>query len=224
MHLAFLLALTCQVSSGSAETRSVLGDSIQSAALAPVRGALFDPRDRKTYPTVRIGSRTWMAANLDFDAVASRCYDDRPESCERYGRLYDWEGALHACPVGWHLPDDAEWTLLEEGIGGRLRAGILLKSSDNWSYLGAGKDSCGFTVLPAGYCVADGSCVYQGDDADFWSATSGDELSAWHRGYGYGGPDADRDLYYKTSFFSVRCVQDTAPLSVRSLLSRKTRR
>jgi uncharacterized protein (TIGR02145 family) len=31
-----------------------------------------------------------------------------------YGVLYNWPAALNACPVGWHLPSDAEWTDLEE--------------------------------------------------------------------------------------------------------------
>ena len=29
-----------------------------------------------------------------------------------YGRLYDWEAALTACPAGWHLPSDEEWATL----------------------------------------------------------------------------------------------------------------
>lgn len=29
-----------------------------------------------------------------------------------YGALYNWPAALTACPPGWHLPTDAEWTHL----------------------------------------------------------------------------------------------------------------
>lgn len=29
-----------------------------------------------------------------------------------YGVLYNWTAALAACPPGWHLPSDAEWTQL----------------------------------------------------------------------------------------------------------------
>jgi len=177
----------------------------------PVHGTLVDPRDSKTYPTVQIDGRTWMAANLDFAAIASRCYDDRPEHCRRFGRLYDWDGALKACPVGWHLPGDEEWRRLETHVGGRAHAGLALKSSELWSFTGAGQDPWGFSVLPAGYCIEEGSCVFQGDDADFWTATAYDEGGAWHRGFGYGGPDADRDVYYKTSLFSVRCVRNDPP-------------
>ena len=29
-----------------------------------------------------------------------------------YGVLYNWPAALEACPAGWHLPSDEEWTQL----------------------------------------------------------------------------------------------------------------
>lgn len=35
------------------------------------------------------------------------------ENYQTYGVLYNWSAALTACPEGWHLPSDAEWTQLE---------------------------------------------------------------------------------------------------------------
>src|SRR5215469_10890371 len=86
-------------------------------------GSFTDSRDSKTYRTVVIGTQTWMAENLNYNATGSKCYNDSTQYCDLYGRLYDWttamagvssssanpSGVLGICPVGWHLPSDAEW-------------------------------------------------------------------------------------------------------------------
>ncbi|MCU0857650.1 MAG: hypothetical protein MUC65_04515 [Pontiellaceae bacterium] len=33
-----------------------------------------------------------------------------------YGVLYNWPAAMKACPAGWHLPSDEEWTQLVEHL------------------------------------------------------------------------------------------------------------
>ncbi|MDD4178128.1 MAG: FISUMP domain-containing protein, partial [Bacteroidales bacterium] len=37
---------------------------------------------------------------------------------QTYGVLYNWPAALTACPQGWHLPSDNEWTILTDYLGG----------------------------------------------------------------------------------------------------------
>ena len=61
-----------------------------------------------------------MAENLDIEVEGSFCYDNDPENCKKYGRLYTWEAAKKACPKGWHLPSDAEWKILMNKMGGIL--------------------------------------------------------------------------------------------------------
>ncbi len=35
---------------------------------------------------------------------------------QNYGALYNWPAALQACPPGWHLPTDQEWTQMVDYI------------------------------------------------------------------------------------------------------------
>jgi len=53
-----------------------------------------------------------MAENLNYEASGSKCYDNKPANCDKYGRLYNWNTAKTACPSGWHLPASYEWDVL----------------------------------------------------------------------------------------------------------------
>ena len=128
-------------------------------------GTFTDSRDGQTYRTVKIGNLTWMAENLNFVMDSSWCYDDVDSNCKKYGRLYNWDVAMIACPEGWFLPDHNDWDNLAFAVGGRLKkdkghyfwnvAGKKLKSETGWNNKlnggnGNGTDEFGFMALPGG--------------------------------------------------------------------------
>jgi len=112
------------------------------------KGSFTDERDSKTYKTVKIDNQTWMAENLNYDAEGSQCYENDPANCTVYGKLYDWETAMKACPKGWHLPSKDEWLVLVNFTGGYIKeyntnvkysllayavASKVLKSRNGWN-------------------------------------------------------------------------------------------
>ena len=175
-----------------------------SAALAlPQTGAFRDNRDGKTYRTVVIGSRTWMAENLAYNVKGSACYDNKNENCTKYGRLYNFEMATKACPAGWHLPENDEWkrfrTFIEDSDG-KEAAWMSLKSRDKWD----GSDRYGFDVVPAG--KATDEFMELGVSAHFWSATTEDgDAYGWHL-----EPPGDFRMEFDVSsnMYSLRCLKD----------------
>ena len=147
-----------------------------------------------------------MAENLSYNAPGSVCYDNDPSNCETYGHLYDWNTALTVCPAGWHLPSDAEWTTLENAVGGSSIAGTKLKSTSGW-YDGNGTNDFGFSALPGGFGrFSDDYFTDAGDTGYWWSATENGASNVLGRYMSNSGNVVSYG--YKTQLFSVRCVQD----------------
>lgn len=151
--------------------------------VAQQTGTFTDPRDGKIYKTVEIGKQVWMAENLNFIIQQGcACYKDDTTNCDTYGRLYRWEAAKMACPPGWHLPSDEEWSLLIDILGGTKVAGGKMKASELWEEpANELTNSSGFNALPAGQAlytgVGIGGFMGIGNIAVWWTATK-PELSS----------------------------------------------
>jgi uncharacterized protein (TIGR02145 family) len=171
-------------------------------------GTFTDKRDGKTYRTVTIGGKTWMAENLNYETGKSWCYDNKESNCNKYGRLYDWKTAMKACPSGWHLPSSAEWDALETAVGGNSGAGKKLKSTNGWNSNGNGTDTYGFSALPGGNRYSDGDFYGAGYRGNWWAATERNAGNAYYRYMFYGYDLVYSDYHNKSYAWSVRCVGD----------------
>ncbi|MDR2582618.1 MAG: fibrobacter succinogenes major paralogous domain-containing protein [Fibromonadaceae bacterium] len=178
------------------------------AAFAQQKGSFTDSRDKKTYKTVKIGEQTWMAENLNYNASGSKCYDNQPTNCDKYGRLYDWNTAKSACPGGWHLPSDGDWNVLMKFVNPSClgnekfcaNAGAKLKATNDF----------GFAALPGGLGNHKGDFGDIGISTIWWSSS---EMINTNNVYvrtisSSNRDDVRRGNLNKTNLFSVRCVLD----------------
>ena len=122
-------------------------------------------------------------------------YDNNIANQNTCGCLYSWSGAMNGaassdtnpsgvqgvCPDGWHLPSDAEWTLLIDLLGGESAAGGKLKESGTiyWTSPNTGAtNESGYTALPGGFRNNRGVFNSVSDEAGFWTATESDAALA----------------------------------------------
>lgn len=203
-------------------------------------GEVFtDSRDGQQYPTVHIGNQCWMAANLNIGEMVSgnvdlldngiiekHCYDNSLARCSEYGGLYQWdevmeyttvEGVQGICPEGWYFPTDAQWTILENFVGGYLVAGGKLKEAGTAHWLSpnvGATNSSGFTALGGGFLSFDRIFFNLKSTGVFWTSTAPPNEYPWPRILNHNLEVVYRVNYYPTTTsFSVRCVRD-APAQV----------
>lgn len=196
-------------------------------------GSLTDERDGRTYKIVKIGNQIWMAENLIAsqynDGTDIRLVSDAtswknmstPAYCYytatfkgNSGAFYNWfivnTGKL--CPLGWHVPNDVEWTVLIDYLGGESEAGGRLKESAtaHWdSPNTAATNESGFTALPCGYRSGyDGRFETYGGVTFWWSSSEDNTGGATHWGVGCGYSGSSAFSGNKTDGNSVRCIKD----------------
>ncbi len=163
----------------------------------------IDSRDNQQYAFVKINYKFWMAENLNYNAINSRCYGDNTGgdsqgNCMKYGRLYDWNtamgfpGDIHGpkvqgvCPDQWHLPSRRDWDemIMHTGVGTVSNIngnggteGTKLKATSGWDNNGNGTDDYGFSALPGGYASTLPRLVSNGSSAGsigyWWSTEEG---------------------------------------------------
>ena len=192
-------------------------------------------------PSVQIGSQIWTLKNLDVTAYCNGdvipevqdrlawvalttgawCYyENKTENGWKYGKLYNWYAVKDPrglVPNGYHIPTDAEWTILTDYLGGDSIAGTKMKSTSGWKndpFLGNlnGNNTSGFNALPGGMASLNWGFNMPGYEGWWWSSTS--NYSAGNDTYWYrkldGSSKVGRSYLFASSSqgLSVRCLKD----------------
>lgn len=208
---------------------------------------LTDYRDNRQYETVQIDDQCWMAENLAYlPAINPSSQGNNTDpyyyvygyqgasvkeakataNYQTYGVLYNWPASLNVCPEGWHLPSDAEWTILTDYVSSQPEYNCndntdyiakALAATTNWSSSSstcavgnnlAVNNASGFTALPGGFRYTDGNFINIGDGGYWWSSTEDSSISAWCRGMTYGNADVERYDGTRGWGYGVRCLRD----------------
>ena len=193
--------------------------------------------DGNVYTTDTIGTQIWMGENLktthyndgasipyvtsDSDwrnrTLPGYCWynDDLFTYKNTYGALYNWytvnTGKL--CPTGWHIPTDADWTILTTFLGGAEVAGGKLKEAGTQHWIEPNTyatNETGFTALPAGIRGVDENANYgeMGYSTCWWSSSEHSQSEALTRAIFNNSDDIYDPAHRKSQGYSVRCVKD----------------
>ena len=194
-----------------------------------------DARDGKKYGIVKINSQVWMSENLnvstyrngdtirhartkeEWQDAASKgegawsYYNHDAKNGVIYGKLYNWYCVIDSrglAPTGYHVPSDAEWTVLTDFLGGVELAGKKMKSTSGWANGGNGDNSSRFNSLPGGYCNGFGYFPNINELGYFWSSSENSAYNAWSRSLAYNDALVLRNYDIKDFGYSVRCLRD----------------
>jgi len=171
-----------------------------------VDGFFTDSRDGRRYGAISVGYLIWMTENLNYTGHAngrSWCYDDIASNCAKYGRLYDWDAAMSACPAGWNVPTHLNWNDLISNAGGSTAASTALKSeAPGWD----GTNTLGFSALPGGSREVDGNFYGAEANGNWWTASEGGD-NALSRVIFSGTGNTRQHEDPKGMGYSVRCVR-----------------
>ncbi len=210
------------------------------------------------YHTVKIGEQTWMAENLrttkyrngeKIGTTTPATLDISGESEPKYqwpyngdeseitnsGRLYTWYAVSDnrkVCPIGWHVPTDEEWSLLQNYL--KLNGyncetpeiydhyGVSLASLSGWDkntssgakgIVGSSdciekRNSTGFTAFPSGLRYSSGVFLAKGKQGSWWASPVTSNSHPWLRYLSYNDPGLTRGSLPESNGLSIRCIKD----------------
>lgn len=193
--------------------------------------------DGNVYPTITIGTQTWMAKNLNVtkyrtgeiiphvtdmnqwqtQTTSAYCnYENIETNSILNGKLYNWyaiKDGKNIAPIGWHVANQNDWLILSAYLGGSQVAGKKLKETGtaHWEAPNSGTNDVGFNGLGSGIRNFNYSDQFEGiKEYTFWWGDPDVNMSSWALGY---GATASHDtliggVLTKQAGLSVRCVKD----------------
>jgi uncharacterized protein (TIGR02145 family) len=192
--------------------------------------------DGNVYKTIRIGNQEWMAENLKttrYNDGSSISYVPENERWTNltspgyswfenkedpykyhFGALYNWyaAGTGKMCPPGWHVPDEAEWAILAEFLGGEMIASTKLREAGTKYWISSkviATNESGFTALAGGRRSIAGEFGYRGFDGYWWTLSEVDSDYAVAMSIGYNFSNLRSQQNNKKAGFSIRCIKDS---------------
>jgi uncharacterized protein (TIGR02145 family) len=197
--------------------------------------------DGNVYKTITVNGREWMAENLnvghfqngdqifiveDDNGWASSIlqpfscyYQNIVENACPYGRIYNFYAVTdprELCPVGWHVPDNGEWELLDSALGGNSVAGGKLKTegtvedgSGLWYAPNTNATNMsGFSAVPGGYRSQFGTFAQKNVEAYYWSGQSAGSNDGWYSRLRYDSNSRNGNIFDGRFGAAVRCIRD----------------
>jgi uncharacterized protein (TIGR02145 family) len=203
-------------------------------------------QEGNVYKTIVIGTQEWMAENLNTsiyrngDTILTNLdistwqstnngswayYNNNSSFACPYGKLYNWYACVddrQLCPVGWHVPTDAEWAVLTDFLGGEAFAGGKMKTAGTleeatgfWYLPNTGAtNSIGLSSIPGGWRDSNGEEINVGDfggigfSGNWWSSSQSDAFRAWVFWLNAASEHVIVGNYPKSDGYSVRCLMD----------------
>ena len=149
-----------------------------------------------------------------------------------YGYLYNWSatmnGAAHSeanpsgvqgiCPIGWHVPSEAEWLQLRDYVRGRneyicdIDNRNILKALAAWNVhqddCSTAENATGFSALPAGFLMSDNYYHYFGEVADFGCSSMPGSYPKYVRMASSSAVGLNVNSSNTKNAYNIRCVRD----------------
>lgn len=189
-----------------------------------------------SYKTVIIGKQIWMGENLKVSKYSDGTeiqnitdntqwsklitgawcyYNNDATNNSKYGKLYNWyavaNGNKNVCPTGWHVPTDAEWTVLIDYLGGFNVAASKMKEVGTSKWFSPNADATNtsmFTGIPGGTRFDNGYFFFIGRDGLWWSSSEDGTINGHDRVLHYDSGASGKGKQDKRFGMSVRCLKD----------------
>lgn len=248
---------TSEYSKGEYKLRATINDAsgqkTEDEITVNIIEASVTDIDNNTYKIIQFGDRLWMAENLavtkyndgseiphgDSETIwygtytPFYCWLNNNEATykEKYGALYNWYvvETEKICPLGWHVPTDAEWTELQaflinngfnyDGLTIGNYIGKSMAATSGWEEnnipgtIGHSQDlnnASGFNAKPSGSRVIKRVGFYRHGSSTAWWSSNSDEGSkyAYNRSLKSFQANLSRSNQLKQTGNCIRCIKD----------------
>jgi uncharacterized protein (TIGR02145 family) len=168
----------------------------------------------------------WQLAGANREA-AYCYYDNNSENGLKYGKLYNWfavNDPRGLAPEGWHIPNQEEWDLLINFLGGNDYAQVNMKSLSNWCSKEFETRESTFQGLPGGFRDKDGCFSSLGYIGNWWCFTEFHPSASWNYDHHALIINLEcKDNYHFRTFrnkqdgVSVRCLKNISTQNVEEI-------